>query len=430
MMILQSFTIIMITQVSPKKRIKSREFLKFLSLAQKRELFLRTKALKGKKIVHVNATAQGGGVAELLQSAIPYMQSLGVDASWYAIDPEKAGKAFFAFTNNLHNALQGSPFECSKNNWKTYEEINKQIAQDLDGMDYTILVIHDPQPLAAVTFLANKRPAVCVIHIDTSVSNAAAWKKIQPYIALSDRVLFSNKKFVHPSISQEKVRIFAPAIDPLARKQEIVSIEKARAYLSRFGILPDGPLLAQVSRFDVWKNPHGLVHAFELVKKKYPDAQLLLEGFQEARDNPQAEKVFDDIRAMVKKDPRIFLFFDPKKIGGAKNILKFTVMVQNAADIIVQNSIKEGFGLTVAEAMWKGKPVVGGPASGIRKQIVHKKNGYIAQHTKELAKYLDYLLSHPQEGRRIGSAGKESVRENFLMPRFVLDHVKVYKEIA
>ncbi|HEX9722091.1 MAG TPA: glycosyltransferase [Candidatus Paceibacterota bacterium] len=420
----------MLKEVILASKVQAKDFLKFAPAAQKSELLRLGKVLRGKKIVHVNAVAQGGGVAELLTSVIPYMRALGIDASWYAIDAKKAGKAFFAFTNNVHNALQGSTIPFSKDDWKRYEEVNKEIAQDLGNIEYDILVMHDPQPLAALRFIQNKKPAVCVIHIDTSASNTAAWKKIQPFAQRYNRILFSNKDFVNPKLATEKLRVFPPAIDPLAYKQKIVSRKKAREYLANYGISKTGPLLAQVSRFDVWKNPHGVVEAFWLLEKKYPKAQLLLVGFQEARDNPQAEKVYMDIRAMAGKDPGIFLFFDPRKIGGAKNIQEFTVMAQNAADIVIQNSVKEGFGLTVTEAMWKGKPVIGGSASGIRLQIAHNKNGFIAENTKDLAMYMDFLLSHPKERARAGKAAKESVRKRFLMPRFVLNHLKVYKELV
>lgn len=412
-----------------EQKIQKQDFLKFLPGWQKQELLQCAKELQGKKVVHVNATAQGGGVAELLKSVIPYMQALGVDASWHAIDAKKAGKGFFAFTNSLHNALQGTAPKFSGEDWANYEKVNQHIAKDLEKMDYDILVIHDPQPLASRSFLGENKPSVAVIHIDTSAPDQKAWNKIENFIAPYNRLFFSNKNFVNKDIPKEKLHVFAPAIDPLAPKQHIVSKKKAREYLAKYGIPAEGQLLVQVSRFDVWKNPHGVVEAFWLLQKKYPKANLMLVGLEQARDNPQAEKVYMDMRAMVGKNPNIFLFFEPKRIGGAKNIGEFTAMAQNAADIVVQNSIKEGFGLTITEGMWKEKPVVGGPASGVRRQIMHGKNGYIAKNTKELTKYVGYLLANPAEQKRIGKAGKESVREHFLMPRFVLDHLNVYKEI-
>ena len=419
----------MLEKVRSYEEVRKEDFLEFLGVKQKQELLSYADSLRGKKVVHVNATAQGGGVAELLKSAIPYMRALGVDASWYAIDSDKASKPFFIFTNQLHNAIQGSNAEFSNEDWERYEHVNKQIAKDLAYIDYDILVVHDPQPLACIRFLQKKKPAVCVIHIDSSNPNAGAWKHIEESIRCYSRYIFSSRDFANANLAEQKIRVFAPAIDPLAPKQDIMSQERAREYLSGFGVLPEGPLLVQVSRFDVWKNPHGVVKAFWLLEKKYPKAQLALVGFQEARDNPQAEKVYMDVRAIVGKNSRIFLFFDPRIIGGVEHILRFTVMAQNAADIIIQNSVKEGFGLTVTEAMWKEKPVIGGPGAGIRKQILHGINGYIAENTKELAECMDYMVSHVGEADRMAKAGKESVRDYFLMPRYVLDHFRVYNDV-
>ena len=179
----------------------------------------------------------------------------------------------------------------------------------------------------------------------------------------------------------------------------------------------------QVSRFDVWKNPLGVVNAFAIVQKKYPEARLVMLGFNEASDNPLSAGVYNKVAALAKKNKGIFLFFNPMKL----DVLKFTAMAQNAADVVVQNSVKEGFGLTVAEAMWKGKAVVGGPASGIQRQISNGKNGFIARGPEELAKKIIFLLGHSESRKKIGKAARQSVLKKFLFPRFVLDHLKLYK---
>lgn len=419
----------MIVNVPILKQSKASDILSFLGSEQRSELEKLAEQLRGKKVLHVNATAKGGGVAELLKSFIVYAQALAVDASWYAIDSKKAGRAFFDFTNGLHNALQGADLVFSKEEWKLYEKVSKAIAKDIEKIDYDILVAHDPQVLGVARFLKKRTPQMCVIHIDTSHPNVLAFKQVKEFVLQYDRVLFSNKDFVSGELPEEKIRIVVPAIDPLSPKQNIVPQQKAKKYLADYGIPQEGPLIVQVSRFDVWKNPHGLVEAFWLIQEKHPQTSLILVGFQEARDNPQAEKVFMDIRGMVGKDPRILLFFLPKSIGGIAQIAEFTTMAQNAADIVVQNSTREGFGLTIAEAMWKGKPVIGGPASGVRRQIQDGENGYIAQNTKQLAERLDFLLSHARDRKAIGSAGHASVRKYFLMPRLVLDHLKIYKEV-
>jgi trehalose synthase len=422
----------MLREVRSFPTLKKEDFLQYTNVREWQEILHCAELLRGKKVVHINATAKGGGVAELLHSVIPYMKALGIRASWYAIDSKKAGSSFFDFTNRLHNSLQGSIRKFSREEWQMYEKVNREIAKDIDAMGYDILVVHDPQPLGALSFCGNHMVgsrAVCVIHIDTTTPDPLVWKKIFGFIHTYDSVIFSNEHFVNGDIAKEKVRIFAPAIDPLAYKQTIVPVKKAREYLARFGVPQIGSLVVQVSRFDIWKNPHGVIEAFWLLEKKHPKGTLAMVGFQEARDNPEAEKVYMDIRGMVGKDPHIFLFFDPKRIGGARNIQEFTVMAQNAADIIVQNSTKEGFGLTVTEAMWKGKAVVGGPATGIQKQIHHDQNGYIANNTKELVERLDFLLQHPKDRKRVGAMAQQSVRERFLMPRYVVDHLKAYTHI-
>ena len=420
----------MLQKVRTQKKGAAKDFLKFLNADDRKELLRLAGELKGKRVLHVNATPIGGGVAEILQSFIPYLNALGIKSEWYAINSQQVDPAFFVFTKKLHNALQGAPVKFTPKDWKGYEEVNKKIASALSKLKYDILVIHDPQPLAAISFLEDNKPKILFIHIDTSSSFGPVWGKIAPLVAQYDKIVFSNKDFVHTSLRSPKLHIFPPAIDPLAVKQNIVPRNKARQYLAKFGITPKGPLIVQVSRFDMWKNPLGVVEAFRMIEKKYPKAHLAFVGLREAKDDPEGAIVYEQVKDAVGGDSAISLFFDPKKIGGIEHIAEFTMMVQNAADIIIQNSTREGFGLVVTEAMWKGKAVIGGPASGVRRQITNGENGYIAKNAQELASRMDYLLVHPKERVRIGKAAKESVRKNFLLPRLVLDHLKIYNEIT
>lgn len=260
----------MISRVPIYNRVQARDVLSFVGSEQKHEFQKLADKLQGKKVVHVNATAKGGGVVELLKSFVPYARALKVDVAWYAIDSKKAGGAFFDFTNRLHNSLQGTDLLFSKEEWEFYGKVNKEIAKDLEKIDYDILVAHDPQVLGVAHFLKKKNPQVCVLHIDTSTPNAFAWKRVKESIVQYDRILFSNKDFVSKELPKEKIRIVVPAIDPLSPKQKIVSQQKAREYLSNFRVSKEGLLIVQVSRFDIWKNPHGLVEAFWLVQKKVP----------------------------------------------------------------------------------------------------------------------------------------------------------------
>jgi trehalose synthase len=418
----------MLEKVRIRHKIKKQDFLKFLTAKQKKELLRLAEPLKGKKVLHVNATSSGGGVAEILFSLVPYLRALGLKTDWYTISPQ-AGKKFFDFTNRLHNALQGTSDNFTKADWELYEKVNKKIASDLSKLNYDILVINDPQPLFSINYLNDGKPKMYRNHIDTSAPYKTVWHKVLPAILKYDFITFSNRDFVNNTLPKHKLRVFTPAIDPLALKQKIVSSRKARKYLKRFGIPEKPPLIVQVSRFDVWKNPLGVIEAFRLAQHAFPEMQLALVGFQEAKDNPHADAVHQDVEMIAREDPNIFVFFHTHHHKNLKSIPEFTMMVQNAADIVIQNSIKEGWGFTVAEAMWKEKVVIGGPASGIKKQITDGKNGFITKNSSALASQIIDLLKHPKKRKRIGQAGKKSVAKKFLFPRLVSDHLKVYKSV-
>lgn len=413
----------MLNKVIISKQIRRADFLRFMSARQKRELLKQASYLMGKRVAHISAVADGGGVAEILTSLIPYLRSLGVESDWYFINPD-VGKNFFEITNKIHNALQGALVKISGQEWVEYERVSKFIAAELDKIDCDILAINDPQLLLAGHYAHLNKHKIYFSHIDTSSVFKPAWKKLLPAIKFYHRIIFSNRDFVNGSLPRSKVKIFTPAIDPLASKQKIVPKKEARLYLKKYGGIPVRcPLIAQVSRFDIWKNPMGVIQSFRIVQNTYPNAQLALVGFNIAKDNPAARVVYKDIAAIAGKSSDIFLFFDPKR----KDVLEFTVMAQNAADVVVQNSIKEGFGLVVTEAMWKRQAVIGSPASGIKKQIRNRKNGFIVKSSEEMAQKIIFLLSHPTERKRLGNSARKTVLENFLFPRLVLDHLKLYR---
>lgn len=405
-----------------KGKVKPEEFLKFVSPKQKKALFDVAEKIRGKRVVHINATAVGGGVAEILQSLIPYLRSLSIESDWYTINP-LVEKNFFDITNKFHNLLQGANIRITSKEWGKYKEINEKIAKELEGIDCDVLVINDLQPLLAGKLAHSKKHKIYISHIDTSTAQETLWEKIHPLIQCYHRIIFSNKNFVHGSLPKRKVRIFTPAIDPLAPKQKLVNYEKARQYLKKFGGIPAGvPLVVQVSRFDMWKNPIEVVEAFRIIQSMHSEAHLALVGFNDAKDNPASTAVYKDVCALAQKDPRIHLYFEV----GKKNVSEFTNMVQNGADIIVQNSTKEGFGLVVSEAMWKSKPVVGGPAFGIREQIVEGYNGFIVTTPQELANKILLLLDNEKRRNSMGKAARKVVIKKFLFPRLVFDHLRVY----
>ena len=405
-------------------KINAGDFLRFMPEEAREELIERAASLAGKKVVHVNATAQGGGVAEILQSLVPYIRSLGMECDWHVVRPD-VGDNFFAVTNAIHNALQGQPILVSEAMWAEYERVGEGIAAELDGLECDVLAINDPQPLLAGAHTSSAVPKVYFSHIDTSTPHEPVWKKLFPLIASYDRIVFSNTGFVNASLSAEKVRVFTPAIDPLSPKQEVVPKDEARHYLRERGRIPSsGPLIVQVSRFDIWKNPLDVIRAFSTVRASIPDVLLALVGFNDALDNPAAASIYEEARALAENVPGVFLFFDTSGIS----VPTFTMMAQNAADVVVQNSTREGFGLTVSEAMWKRKPVIGGPAAGVRMQITDGESGCIAHSRDELAERIIFLLTHPEERRRLGEAAHETVRRKFLFPRLVNDHLALYQE--
>ncbi|RME59509.1 glycosyltransferase [Candidatus Parcubacteria bacterium] len=413
----------MLTPIRLRTTIKRRDILSF-ALPQQRQLLQRTsKLLEGSRVVHVNATSKGGGVAELLRSLVPHLRALGIHAQWYVIHPPAAAN-FFAITNLLHNSLQGENVHLTRAQWQHYFSVNKALAAELAQLRADLFVINDPQPLAAGALSVASR-AVYYSHIDTSSPQPSSWRNLLPLLLKYRATVFSNKSFVNHEIPHSKVIVFPPAIDPHALKQQLVPRTKARRYLRKFGIPEEGPLIVQVSRFDIWKNPLGVIAAFRKVQHKFPKAHLALVGFHTADDNPAAAAVYHKVKKSVGRDPHIHLFFHPRRI----RISFFTMMAQNAADIVVQNSIREGFGLTVAEAMWKRKPVIGGPASGIRLQIQHGISGFIAPSTARLASLLELLLRNPQERRKIGNNARARVREHFLFPRLLADHLLLYAKL-
>lgn len=394
-----------------------------MTARQKAALWKAAHAMHGKRVVHISATPQGGGIAEIMHSLIPYLRAVGVECDWYVINGN-AGKKFFEITNKFHNALQGAPTRISAAEWKEYERVNKAVAEELEKIDCDVLVVNDPQPLAAGAAAKRNKHNIYISHIDTSSAFGKAWRKALPLMQTYHRIVFSNRDFVHGGLPKEKVKVFTPAIDPLAPKQAVVSRAEARLYLKRRGRIPaEGPLVVQVSRFDIWKNPIGVIEAFHFAEEAHPDAKLALVGFNEARDNPAALKVYQAAAAVAKKSPHIFLFFDTR----GRNVTEFTAMAQNAADVVVQNSVKEGFGLTATEAMWKRQPVVAGPAIGLRVQIKDGRNGFIVKTSGELAQKIIYLLAHPRVKRRMGEAARNSVARKFLFPRLVTDHLRLYR---
>jgi len=382
------------------------------------------KDFKGLKVIMVNSTPRGGGVAEVLKSLVPLMKGAGLKAEWYTIPPRED---FFKITKEIHNALQGKEYTFPFWHRVRYLEHMERSAFLMRDMKADIWIIHDPQPAGVILYLPHFHPSICRLHIDLTSPNPEAWNFFVGIFRMYNKVILTSKEFIQKEI-KERALTFPPAIDPLMEKNKPLELKKARLILESFGIDVKKPLISQVSRFDPWKDPLGVIEAYKLAKKKIPDLQLALDGLFLARDDPEAMKIFKEVEKTVEGDPNIFLFSNPDQIGSLKVDI-FVNAFQTASDIILQKSIREGFNLSVTEAMWKRKAVIGGKVGGIKLQIQDGKNGFLVSNPKEMAKRIAQLIKNPQLVEELGKAARETVQEKFLIPRLLRDYLKLFKEV-
>ena len=379
--------------------------------------------LKGLRVVHVNSTREGGGVAEILRSLGPLMDDVGLDVSWYVID---APEEFFQVTKKLHNLLQGAEGDLSDTEMEIYESQAQEMAARMKGLRITadVWVMHDPQSLPLASLLPDVQRALWVCHIDTSAPNKGALARLTPWMQAYSRILFSMEEYVVLGLNPSVVSIVRPAIDPLSLKNRELSPEQVRAALERLGVDPSRPLMTQVARFDRWKDPWGVIDAYRMVKREIPGVQLGLLGVIAAIDDPEAYAVAESVEEYAGDDPDIHLFTDPGQVG-EQEVAAF----QLASGVILQKSLREGFGLSVTEAMWHGTPVVGENCGGIRCQIDDGVTGFLVNNVPECAERVKELLSNPEKRERMGNAAKEVVRERFLMPRLLKDYLEQFESL-
>ena len=410
-------------ELTPKKFSDYEKIIKPELAEEIKEL---AKKLKGIRVSNINATPVGGGVAEILKSLVPLMRSVGIDANWYVMPPSKK---FFGITKQIHNALQGKKYNLSHSAKDFYLKHNEKTAKLMADIKTDIWVVHDPQPTATRAFFPKKKAFISRIHIDTTDPNLEVLKFMYSFWRKYNYLVFSLEEFVPKSLKKRNVAVFKPAIDPLSPKNKPCSLTVAKSIIQEFGVDPTKPLLAQVFRFDPWKNPEGSIRAYYLAKNKIPNLQLALVGLMIAKDDPEAERVFKAVKKHAEGDPDIFLFSDPGQIGDF-SIDLFVSVFQTAADVIIHKAIREGFGLVVTEAMWKGKPVVGGNVGGIKKQIKDGISGFLVNTEEEAAERIIELLSSRSLRNKIGREAKESVRENFLMPRLLRDYLRLFNKLV
>jgi trehalose synthase len=378
-------------------------------------------ALRGKRVVHVNATAFGGGVAEILYTLVPLTSDAGLQAQWQIIT---APPEFFTVTKSFHNGLQGHAVEFGAEAREQYERVCKANAEAL-SQHYDVIVIHDPQPLAIRDFAAmtlDRAKWVWRCHIDTSTPDEGLYDYLLPSINRYDAAIYTLRDYV-PAGLTVPVHAIAPTIDPLAPKNMALSREDAAYIVRQFGIDVERPLLLQVSRFDPWKDPLGVVDVYRAVKGEHPDVQLALVGSM-ASDDPEGWDYLERVIEYVGDDPDVFILSNLDNVGSVE-INAF----QSHADVIVQKSTREGFGLTVSEALWKARPTIGGAVGGIPLQIEDGVTGYLVDSAAQCAERCLQVLAAPEEHRRMALLGKEHVRREFLTPRLLRDELRLFSDL-
>lgn len=379
----------------------------------------KAKDLKGLKITHINATSLGGGVAEMLRSIVPLQQDIGLESEWLIIPPDQE---FFSVTKEIHNLLQGKPGKLSKKQKNIYLNYNLRISKLISRIKTDILMIHDPQPAASLSFSSFKNKTIWRCHVDTTEPNENALSFLSPFLEIYDNTIFSSHDFIPENFSKNKVAIITPVIDPLAVKNLPISKGNARKYIQKLGINTNKPLITQISRLDPWKDQIGVIDSYRLAKKIVPNLQLALVA-QFASDDPEGEIIFKEVKKYMRKEEGIFLFVNLSKNDFAVRAF------QIASDIIMQKSIREGFGLTITEAMWKKKVVIAGNVGGIKNQIQNGVNGFLVDSPLEAAEKIIYALENQEIVSKISENAHLTVKNKFLLPHKILNYLNVFKEI-
>jgi trehalose synthase len=379
------------------------------------------KPLSGMRVVHVNSTKVGGGVAEILAKLVPLKRELGIDARWEVI----AGDAdFYRTTKALHNALQGAPLSASDDDLTHYERINEANASEMRDLleSADVVFIHDPQPAAILKHIPNRRGRwIWRCHIDVSAPDRRAWERLRPIVEQYDASIFSLAAFTQNLPHTQY--LIPPSIDPISEKNMPLEQRDVDEVRDRFGIDAGREMVLQVSRYDRFKDPVGVIHAYRLAKRFSPGLQLVLAGGG-ADDDPEASEIIAETREAAGSDPDIRVLTLPPDAHLTINAL------QRAADVVLQKSTREGFGLTVSEAMWKGKPVIGGDTGGIRLQIIDGHTGYLVSTPEGAALRIRYLLHHRRLLTEMGALARDFVRDNFLLTRHLREYLTVMVSLA
>jgi trehalose synthase len=392
--------------------IDLREYAPIVGEATIYDLFLLSKRLEGKSIQNINSTSVGGGVAEILSRMIPLLKQLGIDARWDVI---KGNEKFYAVTKKFHNGLHGVPVDVTQEEFDWFLEVNRTNAEEFNFAD--IVFVHDPQPIA----LVEKRPSIgknwiwrC--HIDSSQPDKTIWNFLEQYMRKYDATVFSAPAFAAPMPVRQV--LISPSIDPLSEKNKDLPESTVQEVFERFGIDRSRPVVTQISRFDFLKDPLGVIKAYKLAKKSH-DMQLVLAGGG-ATDDPEGPMIMEQVKAEADKDKDIFVLFLPPSSDLEINAL------QRGSTMVLQKSLREGFGLTVAEALWKGRPVIAGAVGGIPLQITHQYSGILTHSVEGTAQWIKRLLNEPDFAATLGRNGREHIRNNYLITRHIKDYLLLF----
>jgi len=396
------------------------EYVQVVGEAEIEEIKGFAEGLVGKSVCHINSTSFGGGVAEILHRLVPLMRDVGLNAEWRVME---GSDDFFRVTKAFHNGLQGMNIPLTGDMRRTYLSLNKKNAEE-PNLDHDLVVVHDCQPAAIVNYLQIRRGKwVWRCHIDLSHPNQQFIEFITPFVLKYDSLIFTMERFVQKPLKLAKTFMVPPSIDPLSAKNKPLPQSLILSILDKYDVKAENPIITQVARFDPWKDPLGVIDVYRMVKKKVADVQLLLIASM-AKDDPEGWIYYEKTARHAEEDYDIHLLSDLNGVGNVE-----VNAFQRASDVVLQKSIREGFGLSVTEALWKGVPVVGGNVGGIPLQIINGETGFLIGSVEEAAEKTLYLLEHLHEAKEMGRKGREHVLKNFLITRHLKDYLRLFSSI-
>lgn len=383
------------------------------------EIYARARKLYGKHIIHLNATYQGGGVAEILYSLVMLMNDVGIDAGWRILH---GSQEFFEVTKSFHNALQGAKLNLSERKKRAYVQVNENFAR-FTHLDHDCVIVHDPQPLALIRSYKKRQPWIWRCHIDLTDPHEGLWDFLKGFVLKYDQMVVSSEKYFKDDLPLDQ-RLMYPAINPLSPKNVPISEKTIQEQLAKAAVPNDKPIITQVSRLDPWKDPEGVIDVFRIVKETV-DCRLIF-CYNVASDDPEGLQMYKKVQRkanrMLESGDILFVVGNSEKLVNA---------IQRSSSVIIQKSTREGFCLAVTEALWKGTPVVASNVGGIPSQIQDGKNGFLLEptDTEGFADRIIHLLKNPEHGQELGRLAKETVREEFLITRLLSDYLDMLNSI-